>query len=237
MTRVPFAVLASAILSIAACSSASDKKADSSKSAGAGTVSGADLTGAGATFPYPLYSRWVSEYAAATGVKINYQQIGSGGGVKQLQEQTVDFGASDAPMSDSEMVKAKGGPVFHIPTVVGIVAIAYNLPQVTQPLKLSGPIVADIFLGKITKWNDSRIVSLNPGIALPNNASIGLHEAMGFRKVGVYEKVGWKFGQWHDVAWFGRPLGPEDGEPSRPLTVEEARALPGWNEALAWSSR
>jgi len=179
MTRVPFAVLASAILSIAACSSASDKKADSSKSAGAGTVSGADLTGAGATFPYPLYSRWVSEYAAATGVKINYQQIGSGGGVKQLQEQTVDFGASDAPMSDSEMVKAKGGPVFHIPTVVGIVAIAYNLPQVTQPLKLSGPIVADIFLGKITKWNDSRIESLNPGIALPNNDILVVHRSEG----------------------------------------------------------
>jgi phosphinothricin acetyltransferase len=75
------------------------------------------------------------------------------------------------------------------------------------------------------------------GVTLPNPGSVGLHEAMGFRKVGVYEKVGWKFGQWHDVAWFGRPLGPEDGEPSRPLTVEEARALPGWNEALAWSSR
>jgi len=180
MRRTPVAILAAAGLAMTACSSGSDKKNDSSHSAaGVSTSGGADLTGAGATFPYPLYSRWVSEYAAATGVKINYQQIGSGGGIKQLQEQTVDFGASDAPMSDSEMVKAKGGAVFHIPSVVGLVAIAYNLPQVTQPLKLSGPIVADIFLGKITKWNDSRIAALNPGVTLPNSDILVVHRSEG----------------------------------------------------------
>ena len=180
MRRTPVAILAVAGLAMTACSSGSDKKNDSSHSAaGVSTSGGADLTGAGATFPYPLYSRWVSEYAAATGVKINYQQIGSGGGIKQLQEQTVDFGASDAPMSDSEMVKAKGGAVFHIPSVVGLVAIAYNLPQVTQPLKLSGPIVADIFLGKITKWNDSRIAALNPGVTLPNSDILVVHRSEG----------------------------------------------------------
>src|SRR5512140_2902988 len=95
-----------------------------------------DLTGAGATFPYPIYSKWFSDYAAKTGVKINYQSIGSGGGIRQLSEQTVDFGASDAPMSDAELQKAKGGPVLHIPTVLGAVVVTYNLPQLTKPLRL-----------------------------------------------------------------------------------------------------
>jgi hypothetical protein len=113
-----------ASLTIVACSSGADKRTDSTRTEAGIASGGADLTGAGATFPFPLYSRWVSEYAAATGVKINYQQIGSGGGIKQLQEQTVDFGASDAPMSDSDIAHAKGGPVIHIPTVVGVVAQA-----------------------------------------------------------------------------------------------------------------
>ena len=91
-----------------------------------------DLTGAGATFPYPLYSKWFSTYANKTGVKINYQSIGSGGGIRQLSEQTVDFGATDAPMSDAELAKAKGGAILHIPTVLGAVAVTYNLPQVTM---------------------------------------------------------------------------------------------------------
>ena len=179
MKRFPLAILALASITIGACSSGADKKTDSGRTASGSTTSGADLTGAGATFPYPLYSRWVSEYAASTGVKINYQQIGSGGGIKQLQEETVDFGASDAPMSDQEMASAKGGPVIHIPTVVGLVTIAYNLPQISQPLKLSGPVVADIFLGKITKWNDSRIGSLNPGVTLPSSDILVVHRSEG----------------------------------------------------------
>jgi len=96
-----------------------------------------DLTGAGATFPYPIYSKWFSDYAAKTGVKINYQSIGSGGGIRQLSEQTVDFGASDAPMSDAELAKAKGGSILHIPTVLGAVAVTYNLPGVAQSIRLA----------------------------------------------------------------------------------------------------
>src|SRR3954463_11206265 len=96
-----------------------------------GTTDGADLTGAGATFPYPIYSKWFADYAAKTGVKINYQSIGSGGGIRQLSEGTVDFGASDSPMKDDEIAKAKG-PVMHFPTVLGAVAVTYNLPGVAS---------------------------------------------------------------------------------------------------------
>src|SRR6478672_10284056 len=104
-----------------------------------------DLTGAGATFPYPIYSKWFSDYAARTGVKINYQSIGSGGGIRQLSEGTVDFGASDSPMSDEEMAKAKYGPIVHIPTVLGAVVITYNVPGLTSPLNLTPKAIADIF--------------------------------------------------------------------------------------------
>ncbi len=160
-----------------ACGSNGRKGTDTSKPAAAST-SGADLTGAGATFPQPIYSKWIAEYAAKTGVKINYQSIGSGGGIKQLSEQTVDFGASDAPMSDSDIAKAKGGAVYHIPTVVGVVALAYNLPGVPS-LKLSGPVLADIYLGKITKWNDERIAQLNPGVTLPAKDILVVHRSDG----------------------------------------------------------
>ena len=149
------------------------------RSAGGGGSGGVDLTGAGATFPNPIYAKWFHDYAAKTGVRINYQSIGSGGGIRQLQEQTVDFGASDAPMSDSEMVRAKGGPILHIPTVVGVVAVAYNLPGLAQPIKLTGSLVADIFLGKVTKWNDSRIAAVNVGAALPAKDILVVHRSEG----------------------------------------------------------
>ncbi len=161
-----------------ACGSNGGKGTDTSKSARASTSGGADLTGAGATFPQPIYAKWIAEYAAKTGVKVNYQSIGSGGGIKQLSEQTVDFGASDAPMSDGDMAKAKGGPVYHIPMVVGVVAIAYNLPSVPS-LKLSGPVLADVYLGKITKWNDGRIAQLNPGVTLPASDILVVHRSEG----------------------------------------------------------
>src|SRR5438309_3903944 len=138
-----------------------------------------DLTGAGATFPYPIYSKWFADYAQRTGVKINYQSIGSGGGIRQLSEETVDFGASDSPMSDDEMSKAKGGPVQHIPTVLGAVCITYNLPEVSKTLNLTGDLIADIFLGKVTKWNDSRIAALNKGVSLPNRDIIVVHRSDG----------------------------------------------------------
>jgi phosphate transport system substrate-binding protein len=138
-----------------------------------------DLTGAGATFPYPIYSKWFAEYATKTGVKINYQSIGSGGGIKQLSEQTVDFGASDAPMSDTELGKAKGGAVLHFPTVLGAVVVTYNIPGVNRTLNLTGDVVADLFLGKITKWNDARIRATNPGVALPNIDVLVVHRSDG----------------------------------------------------------
>lgn len=164
-----------ATLAIAGCSPR-DARTPDTAAASSGSV---DLTGAGATFPYPIYAKWFSDYAAATGIKINYASIGSGGGVRQFSEQTVDFGASDAPMADEELTKAKGGPVMHFPTVLGADVITYNLTGVTQPLRLTGDVIADIFLGRITKWNDSRIAATSPGVKLPNQDIIVVHRSDG----------------------------------------------------------
>ena len=150
--------------------------ADSQRASSGGSV---DLTGAGATFPYPLYSKWFSDYAAKTGVRINYQSIGSGGGIRQLSEETVDFGATDGPMTDDEMKRAKGGPILHIPTVLGADAITYNLPGIPSGLRLTPDVLADIFLGKITRWNDPRIGTLNPGIPLPATDLLVVHRSDG----------------------------------------------------------
>jgi len=155
---------------------ANNSSTASSTTASKGSV---DLTGAGATFPYPIYSKWFSDYAQQTGVKINYQSIGSGGGIRQLSEETVDFGASDSPMSDDELAKAKGGPIVHIPTVLGAVVITYNVPDVSSPLQLTSKAIADIFSGKITKWSDTRITSLNPGAKLPANDILVVHRSDG----------------------------------------------------------
>lgn len=154
---------------------AGDSTAAKSANAASG---GADLTGAGATFPAPLYTKWFSDYATKNNVKINYQAIGSGGGIRQLTEGTVDFGASDAPMTDDEMSKLKA-PVYHIPTVLGAVCITYNVDGVTQPLKLNGDVIAAIFGGKITKWNDKAISSLNAGVKLPSQDILVVHRSDG----------------------------------------------------------
>ena len=115
------------------------------------------LTGAGATFPNPIYSKWFDAYNKKTGVQINYQSIGSGGGIKQFTEGTVDFGASDGPMTD-EQLQAVGGHVLHIPTVMGAVVLTWNLPALgDKQLNFDGATIADIYLGKITKWNDKRL--------------------------------------------------------------------------------
>jgi phosphate transport system substrate-binding protein len=141
-------------------------------------ISAAELiNGAGATFPYPLYSKWFSEYQKANpDVQINYQSIGSGGGIRQFQEGTVDFGASDAPMTDEQLAKSPG--VLHVPTVLGAVVLTYSLPGVSA-LRLDGPVVADIFLGKVTKWNDERIAAQNPGVKLPDDAILVVHRSDG----------------------------------------------------------
>ena len=169
------------LVSATACSGSDTRSAsDSAGTPGPATSSSAvDLTGAGATFPQPIYSKWFSTYAAKNGVKINYQSIGSGGGIRQLSEQTVDFGASDAPMSDAEMAKAKGGPVQHIPTALGAVVMVYNLPDLGAPLKLTGDVIAAIFQGQITKWNDARIAALNPGAKLPATDILVVHRSDG----------------------------------------------------------
>jgi len=145
---------------------------------GATSLSAQDLNGAGASFPQPIYSKWFSEYAAKTNVKINYQPIGSGGGVKQFTEGTVDFGASDAPLSDTEIASLKS-PAYHIPTVLGAVVMTYNLPEVTKPLNMTGPLIADIYLGKVTKWNDPAIVALNKDVKLPNKDILVVHRSDG----------------------------------------------------------
>src|SRR5881398_119209 len=177
MHRSMFVLAALAMVSACGDSSKTSGGKDSTGTAAPAspTTSGADLTGAGATFPYPLYSKWFDAYATKSGVKINYQSIGSGGGIRQLSEQTVDFGASDAPMSDAELEKAKGGPVLHIPTVLGAVVVAYNLPQLTKSLRLDGATLADVFLGKITRWNDPRIAALNSGAKLPDADILVVH--------------------------------------------------------------
>jgi phosphate transport system substrate-binding protein len=142
-------------------------------------VWGQSLNGAGATFPYPIYSKWFSEYRKAhPGVEINYQSIGSGGGIRQVLAGTVDFGASDGPMSDEQLKEAKV-PIFHIPTVLGAVVIAYHAPGVESDLKFSPDTIANICLGKITSWNDAAIAKDNPGAKLPNTPIVLVHRSDG----------------------------------------------------------
>jgi phosphate transport system substrate-binding protein len=137
------------------------------------------LTGAGATFPYPIYSKWVLEYASVRpNMQINYASIGSGGGIRQFSDHTVDFGATDGPMSDSQITVA-GRNVLHIPTVLGSVVPTYNIPGVTQSLRFSGDVLAGIFLGQITRWNDSRLAALNPGVTLPDQDIVVVHRSDG----------------------------------------------------------
>lgn len=125
------------------------------------------ITGAGATFPYPIYSKWFSEYNKLhPNVEINYQSIGSGGGIRQVSNQTVFFGATDGPMTNDQLLAAPG-KLLHFPTVLGAVVPVFNVPG-AQSLKFTGPVLADIFLGKITKWNDPALAKLNAGVALPN---------------------------------------------------------------------
>jgi phosphate transport system substrate-binding protein len=136
------------------------------------------INGAGATFPYPIYSKWFDEYAKVDpSVRFNYQSIGSGGGQKQITAQTVDFGASDGPMSDENLAKAPG-KLLHIPTVAGADVISYNLPG-NPKLKLDGETVVNIFLGNITRWNDPKIAALNPGVELPDIGIIPVHRSDG----------------------------------------------------------
>jgi phosphate transport system substrate-binding protein len=176
--------------------------------AGAQTI---QLNGAGATFPAPIYTKWFSEYHNVhANVQINYQAIGSGGGIRQITERTVDFGASDGPMTAEQIQGAPG--IMHFPTVMGAVVPVYNIPGVDAELKFTGAVIADIFMGKITKWNDKAIAGLNPGVHLPDTDIAVVHRADGSgttyiwadylgkvspdwrKKVGVSTSVKWPVG-------------------------------------------
>jgi phosphate transport system substrate-binding protein len=146
---------------------------------GTGPTATVSLQGAGATFPNPLYQKWLSEFSKQhPDVRIDYQSIGSGGGIKQIQSQTVDFGASDAPMTDAEL-KSAPAELVHIPTVLGAVVLTYNLQGVSKPLRFSPDVIADVFLGKITKWNDQRIKTDNADADLPAADITVVHRADG----------------------------------------------------------
>jgi phosphate transport system substrate-binding protein len=143
------------------------------------TAQTVQINGAGATFPYPIYSKWFSEYNRMhPDVQINYQSIGSGGGIRQLSAQTVFFGASDGPMTNDQ-IYAAGVSILHLPTVLGGVVPVYNVPGVNAELRFTGRLLADIFLGRITKWSDPAIRSLNPGVSLPNDDITVVHRSDG----------------------------------------------------------
>jgi phosphate transport system substrate-binding protein len=180
--------------------------------AGATVLAQTTINGAGATFPYPIYSKWFAEYNKLhPNVQINYQSIGSGGGIQQITRQTVFFGASDGPMTE-EQIKAAPAPILHLPTVLGAVVPVYNVAGVSTDLKFTGPLLADIYLGKIAKWNDPAIAKLNPGVSLPATEIIVVHRSDGSgttyiwvdylskmspefqRKVGVKTSVKWPTG-------------------------------------------
>ena len=143
------------------------------------------LTGAGATFPYPIYSKWFDVYKQKTGVEINYQSIGSGAGIQQVKAGTVDFGASDAALSNDRL-KEMPRKVLHFPTVAGAVALAYNLPEGTAALKLTPDLIAGIYMGKITMWNDKAIAAVNPGVTLPGAPILPVHRSDGSGTTNIF---------------------------------------------------
>jgi phosphate transport system substrate-binding protein len=146
-----------------------------------GGVQGKRLNGGGSSFVNPMMSKWTSEYDKAKAVQVNYQSMGSGHGIQQMIAKTIDFGCTDAPLNDEQLNKAKetGGDVVHIPLVMGAVVPIYNLKEVKERLKFSGPVLADIYLEKIKKWNDPELAKLNPGIALPDQDILTVHRSEG----------------------------------------------------------
>ncbi len=162
-------------------------------------VQAVKLTGAGATFPNPIYTKWFDAYNKQTRIQINYQSIGSGGGIRQFSEGTVDFGATDGPMNESQL-QAVTGNVVHVPTVLGAVVVTYNLPSLGGArLKLDGNALVDIFMGRITKWNDKRLQALNPGVNLPAIDLIVVHRSDGSGTTYVFTDFLTKYSrEWKD---------------------------------------
>lgn len=157
------------------------------------------LTGAGATFPNPIYTKWFDAYHKKTGIQINYQSIGSGGGIRQFTEGTVDFGATDGPMNESQ-IQAVAGNVLHVPAVLGAVVVTYNLPSLGgAKLKFDGNLLVDIFMGRVNKWNDPKIAALNPGAKLPDIDLVVVHRSDGSGTTYVFTDYLNKFSrEWKD---------------------------------------
>jgi phosphate transport system substrate-binding protein len=205
------ALAAPVVLAAATLACGGGQPAGEGGSAPAATSATLRINGAGATFPYPIYSKWFDEYHKKfPQVEINYQSIGSGGGIRQVSSETVFFGATDGPMTD-EQLKAAPGAILHFPTVLGADVPVYNLPGVTE-LKFSGSLLADIFLGKVKKWNDPAVATINPGVTLPSTDITVVHRSDGSgttyiwvdylskvspewkEKVGVSTAVNWPAG-------------------------------------------
>jgi phosphate transport system substrate-binding protein len=162
-----------------------------------------NLNGAGASFPNPIYTKWFDAYNKKTGVQINYQSIGSGGGIRQFTEGTVDFGATDGPMNESQ-IAAVNANVLHLPTVLGAVVVTYNLPALGETkLKFDGDLLVDIFMGRITKWDDKKIAALNPGVKLPSIDLIVVHRSDGSGTTYIFTDFLNKFSrEWRDKVGF-----------------------------------
>lgn len=182
-SKVALGALATASLAVAACGTTTTGPS------GNACPSTTSLSGAGSTFDAPLFSKQFTVYAGiGCKVQVNYQAVGSGAGITQLLQQTVDFGATDAPMKDADLNSSKNGPILHIPVTIGAVAISYNLSQVdaSTHLKLTGPVIANIFLGNIKFWDDSAIAQLNPGTTLPHQAITVVHRSDGSGTTGIF---------------------------------------------------
>src|SRR5579864_4737213 len=169
----------------AAAASAVAVAAPSPSAAAAASISGPfpgeaqTLNGGGSTFAAPLYQKWFDQYAKLTNVQINYQAIGSGGGIQGIQNETLDYGATDAPMTDEQIAAAKGGPILHIPTALGAIVPTYNIPGISGKLKFTGDTLAGIYLGDISKWNDPKLVADNPDLANINEDIVVVHRSDG----------------------------------------------------------
>ncbi len=198
-----FAILSTSLVSCGGGDGAA-KGTDSTASAGSDDA----LIGAGSSFDYPLFSKMFSEYNKTNGLKVNYQSVGSGAGISQLTNKTVDFGASDAPMNGKQD-SAVTAPVIHIPVTAGAVVLSYNLPEVKDTLQLSPEVVADIFLGKITKWNDPKIAAINKGAKLPATSIVIAHRSDGSGTSNIFttylskvsEEWNTKVGKGSSVNW------------------------------------
>ncbi|HUY77976.1 MAG TPA: phosphate ABC transporter substrate-binding protein PstS [Ktedonobacterales bacterium] len=231
--KIALAVVMLASVMLSACGTTS------SGNGGVSCPSTTSLTGAGSTFDAPLFSKQFEQYANATcNVQVNYQAVGSGTGISQVLAQTVDFGATDAPMTDAQLATSKGGAVLHFPITIGAVAISYNLSQLSASthLKFTGPVIANIFLGAVKFWDDASIVALNPGVTLPHEAISTVHRSDGSGTTGIFTHYlsaispTWssKVGAANTVAW---PTGlGGKGNAGVAATVKSTAGAIGYNE-------